>query len=155
MAAADGPGRARLLGINHAALEVGDLDAALELYGGLLDFEVGGRHGARMVFLDAGDQFLALSAGREQPPDDERHFGLVVDDRAAVRRALQRAGVDVLDGLGLNFRDHWGNRIQVVQYDEIQFTKAPAVLRGMGLGVLRKTEPAREELRARGMEGGD
>jgi catechol 2,3-dioxygenase-like lactoylglutathione lyase family enzyme len=146
-------GRARLVGINHIALEVGDIDEALEFYGGLLAFELRGRVGRRMAFLDAGDQFLALSAGRTQPGDDARHFGLVVDDRRALRRALEEAGVEILPGEGLDFRDPWGNRIQVVQYDEIQFAKTPPVLRAMGLAGLGKTEAAREELRRRGLDG--
>jgi lactoylglutathione lyase len=152
MPAADPPARARLVGINHVALEVGDLEAALAFYGRLLGFELRGRYGSRMAFLDAGDQFLALSVGRRQPADDERHFGLVVDDLAALRASLDAAGVAVLPERGVNFRDPWGNRIQAVQYDAIQFTKAPAVLRGMGLGHLTKTPAAREELRAKGMD---
>jgi lactoylglutathione lyase len=145
---------ARLVGINHIALEVGDIDAALEFYGRLLDFELRGRLGSRMAFVDAGDQFIALSAPRRQPPDEHRHFGLVVDDREAVRRALTEAGVDILPGRGLDFLDPWGNRVQVVQYDEIQFTKAPGVLRGMGVSDLTKTDAARAELRAKGLDEG-
>jgi catechol 2,3-dioxygenase-like lactoylglutathione lyase family enzyme len=145
-------GRANLVGINHIALEVGDIDAALEFYGRLLEFELRGRIGSRMAFLDAGDQFIALSAGRTQPPDGARHFGLVVDDREALRQALEDAGVEILGGAGLDFRDPWGNRIQVVQYDEIQFTKTPAVIRAMGLDGLGKTDAARAELRRKGVE---
>jgi catechol 2,3-dioxygenase-like lactoylglutathione lyase family enzyme len=147
-------GRAQLVGINHIALEVGDIDAALDFYGRLLDFELRGRIGSRMAFLDAGDQFIALSAGRTQPPDEARHFGLVVDDRAGLRRALEEAGVEII-GSGLDFRDPWGNRIQVVQYDEIQFTKTPGVLRAMGLDGLGKTPEAEEELRRKGVGGDD
>ncbi|MEA2355351.1 MAG: hypothetical protein QOD61_1480 [Solirubrobacteraceae bacterium] len=143
-------GRAQLVGINHIALEVGDIDAALEFYGRLLDFELRGRIGSRMAFLDAGDQFIALSAGRTQPADEARHFGLVVDDRAALRRSLEEAGVEIIGG-GLDFRDPWGNRIQVVQYDEIQFTKTPGVLRTMGLDGLGKTPAAEAELRGKGV----
>jgi lactoylglutathione lyase len=128
--------RARFLGLNHVALEVADVDAALAFYGGLMAFDDGGRHGTQMAFLDAGDQFLAVAATRGQPADDERHFGLVVDDRAALRHSLRQLGVEPLPGRGLSFRDPWGNRVQVVQYDEIRFTKAPEVLRGMGLGRL-------------------
>ncbi len=146
-------GRARLVGINHIALEVGDIDAALEFYGGLLAFELRGRVGRRMAFLDAGDQFVALSAGRTQPADDARHFGLVVDDRRALRAALEEAGVEILAGAGLDFRDPWGNRIQVVQYDEIQFSKTAPVLRALGLEGLGKTAAAQEELRRRGLDG--
>jgi catechol 2,3-dioxygenase-like lactoylglutathione lyase family enzyme len=145
--------RARLIGINHIALEVDDIDAALEFYGALLSFELRGRHGSSMAFVDAGDQFIALSAPRRQPPDENRHFGLVVDDREAVREALGRAGAEILPSRGLDFRDPWGNRVQVVQYDEIQFTKAPAVLDGMGVPGLTKTPSAREELRSKGLGG--
>ncbi len=146
---------ARLVGINHIALEVGDIDEALAFYGRILAFELRGRHGDEMAFLDAGDQFIALSAPRSQPPDDERHFGLVVDDAAAVCRALEAAGVQLLPGRGLDFRDPWGNRVQLVQYDELQFTKLPQVLESMGLAGLGKTDEAREELRGKGVELGD
>lgn len=146
-----GRSRARLVGINHVALEVDDIDAALEFYGRLFGFELRGRHGSRMAFLDAGDQFLALSAPRRQPPDRSRHFGLVVDDRDAVRAALEQAGAEIVPGRGLDFLDPWGNRVEVVQYDEIQFSKTPGVLAGMGLEDLGKTEAALEELRAKGL----
>ena len=138
--------RARFLGLNHVALEVGDVEAALAFYGRLMTFEDGGRHGAEMAFLDAGDQFLALAATPEATADGERHFGLVVDDRAALAHALREAGAELLPGRGLSFRDPWGNRVQVVQYDQIRFTKAPEVLRGMGVDGLTKTAAAREEL---------
>jgi lactoylglutathione lyase len=142
--------RARLVGINHVALEVGDLDAALEFYGGWLDFELRGRVPG-MAFLDAGDQFLALAEGRRQGPDDERHFGLVVDDRDAVRAALERAGIRPERGRGLLVRDPWGNVVEIVDYREIQFSKAPGVLAGMGLEGLEKTEAARRELAEKGL----
>ena len=143
--------RARAVGINHVALEVGDVDEALAWYARLVDFEVRGRVGTSMVFLDLGDQFLALSAGRRQPADDERHFGLVVDDPQAMRAALEEQGIERLPGRGLNFRDPWGNRIEVVGYEDIQFSKADAVLRGMGLDGLGKTESAWRELREKGL----
>jgi lactoylglutathione lyase len=142
--------RARLVGINHVALEVGDLDAALDFYGRWLDFELRGRVPG-MAFLDAGDQFLALSEGRRQSPDDDRHFGLVVDDRDAVRAALAAAGIEPEPGRGLLVRDPWGNLVEIVPYGEIQFTKAPGVLAGMGLGGLGKTEDARRELAEKGL----
>jgi predicted enzyme related to lactoylglutathione lyase len=145
--------RARLVGINHVALEVGDIDAALAFYGQLFEFELRGR-GRRMAFIDIGDQFIALSEGRTQPPDDSRHLGLVVDDRDAARAALARAGVEILPGTGLDFRDPWGNRVQIVEYSEIQFTKAPAILRGMALEHLSKTAGARHELRTKGLDDG-
>ena len=143
--------RVRLVGINHVALEVGDVEAALAFYGQLFELELRGR-GRRMAFIDIGDQFIALSEGRTQPPDQSRHLGLVVDDREAARAALVQAGVDILPGTGLDFRDPWGNLVQVVEYSEIQFTKAPAVLRGMGLERLSKTAGALQELRAKGLD---
>jgi catechol 2,3-dioxygenase-like lactoylglutathione lyase family enzyme len=141
---------ARAIGINHVALEVGDVDQALAFYGRLVHFELRGRAGD-MAFLDLGDQFLALSGGRRQPADDERHLGLVVDDVEAVRAALAGAGVAPLPGRGLSFLDPWGNRVEVVQYDRVQFSKAPSVLEGMGLSSLGKTEAARAELREKGL----
>src|SRR4051812_27896548 len=141
---------ARAIGINHVALEVGDLDEALAFYGRLFSFELRGRT-AGMAFIDLGDQFIALASGRRQPSDDGRHFGLVVDDKAAVRRALEEAGVEVLPGRRLDFLDPWGNRVEVVQYDQIQFTKTSPVLRALGAGDLGKTEAALEELRAKGI----
>jgi lactoylglutathione lyase len=143
----------RLVGINHIALEVGDVDEALEFYGRIFEFTLRGR-GARMAFIDMGDQFIALAAGRTQPPDSHRHFGLVVDDKEATRRALEEAGADILPGGGLDFRDPWGNHVQVVEYSEIQFTKAPEILRGLGLDGLEKSPEALAELRAKGIEAG-
>jgi lactoylglutathione lyase len=140
---------ARAIGINHIALEVGSIDEALEFYGRLLDFELRGRVGG-MAFVDMGDQFIALAEGRRQPADDERHFGLVVDDKEGMRNALKSAGVEILPGRGLDFRDPWGNRIQIVQYDEIQFSKTDAVARGMGIDPA-KTEAAQRELRKKGL----
>ena len=142
---------AKAVGINHVALEVGDVDEALAWYGRLIEFELRGRVGRSMAFVDLGDQFLAFSAGRRQPPDDERHFGLVVDDREAVRTALAEHGVEVLAGRGLNFRDPWGNRIEIVQYEDVQFSKTPGVLRAMGLGDLGKSEAAQRELAEKGL----
>jgi catechol-2,3-dioxygenase len=142
--------RAKLVGLNHVALEVGDVEEALEFYRRIFEFELRGR-GGRMAFIDMGDQFIALAAGRTQPADAHRHFGLVVDDKEAARRALQEAGVDVQPRGSVDFRDPWGNHVEVVEYGEIQFTKAEGVLRGMGLGELEKSERALEELRAKGL----
>jgi len=142
--------RVRLVGLNHVALEVGDVEEALEFYGHIFDFELRGRSG-RMAFLDMGDQFVALAQGRTQPPDAHRHFGLVVEDKEAARQALQDAGVQVPGSGRLDFRDPWGNHVEVVDYREIQFTKAESVLRGMGIGGLEKTEKALEELREKGL----
>jgi lactoylglutathione lyase len=143
--------KARFVGINHVALEVGDIDEALDFYGRLLDFELRGRIRNKMAFIDAGDQFIALSAGRRQAGDDSRHFGLVVDDSAAVREALVREGVAILPGRGLDFLDPWGNRVQVVQYDEIQFTKSATALERLGAGGLGKTPKAEAEMREKGL----
>jgi catechol 2,3-dioxygenase-like lactoylglutathione lyase family enzyme len=140
----------RLVGINHVALEVGDINEALAFYGRLFRFSLRSRS-RRMAFIDLGDQFLALSAGRTQGPDAHRHVGLVVDDKEGVRRALLEAGVELDPGGGLDFRDPWGNLLQVVDYRDVQFTKAPWVLRGMGLEGLAKSERALEELRAKGL----
>jgi predicted enzyme related to lactoylglutathione lyase len=140
----------RAIGFNHVALEVGDIDAALEFYGRLFDFELRSKS-HDMAFIDLGDQFLALQKGRTQPADDGRHFGLVVDDKKAARRALIAAGVEILPGPFLDFRDPWGNRIEIVGYENIQFTKAPNVLRGMRLEHLAKNEAAIKELSDKGM----
>jgi catechol-2,3-dioxygenase len=144
--------RPRLIGLNHIALEVGDVEEALEFYGRIFEFELRGR-GGRMAFIDMGDQFIALAEGRTQPPDAHRHFGLVVDDKEAARQALQEVGVDVQPRGSVDFRDPWGNNVQVVEYGEIQFTKAESVLRGMGLEGLEKSEQALEELRSKGLGG--
>ena len=142
--------KARMVGFNHVALEVGDIDAALAFYGRLFDFELRGKSDA-MAFIDLGDQFLALQKGRRQSPDDGRHFGLVVDDKEAVRKMLIEAGVEIVPGPFLDFLDPWGNRIEIVGYDNIQFTKAPHVLRGMGLTHLTKNDSAIKELADKGM----
>jgi lactoylglutathione lyase len=124
--------RPRLVGINHVALEVGDIDQALEFYGRLFEFEVEERS-ETAAFIQLGDQFIALMRGRSQPPDRARHFGLVVDDKEATRRALEAVGVEILPGRFLDFLDPWGNRVQVVQYDQIRFAKTDEVLQAMGL----------------------
>ena len=142
--------RPRLIGFNHVALEVGDIEDALAFYGRIFEFELRGKSDT-MAFIDLGDQFIALQKGRRQAADDGRHFGLVVDDKEKARRALEAAGVVLLDGPFLDFRDPWGNRIEIVGYDNIQFTKAPNVLRGMGLTHLTKNESAKKELAKKGM----
>jgi lactoylglutathione lyase len=143
-------GRAKLIGFNHIAIEVGDIEEALEFYGCLFEIELRGR-GPRMAFVDAGDQFLALAEGENSSPDRHRHIGMVVDDRRMVRRALKEMGVEVLPGRGLDFLDPWGNHWQVVDYSEIQFTKAPEILKGMGQGSLKKSKKALDELRRKGL----
>jgi lactoylglutathione lyase len=141
---------ARAIGINHVALEVGDIEAAVEFYRSIFGFPERGR-APGMAFLDMGDQFLALSEGRAAGRDAARHFGLVVDDKDAVRAALTQAGIDTSSSRRLDFHDPWGNFVEVVDYRDIQFTKDPAVLRGMGLEDLRKRDAALAELRAKGL----
>ena len=136
----------RLVGINHVALEVGDLEEALAWYGRIFEFELRGRAGNRMAFIDMGDQFIALASGRTQPPDEARHFGLVVDDKEAVRARLREEGIPAPAAGSLDFTDPWGNHVQVVGYRDVQFTKAPEILRGMKLDGLSKSEQAIQEL---------
>jgi catechol 2,3-dioxygenase-like lactoylglutathione lyase family enzyme len=145
-----GARKARAVGFNHVAIEVGDIEEALAFYGRLFDFKLRGK-GEDAAFIDLGDQFLALQKGRRQTADDGRHFGLVVDDKEAVRNALAEAGVKPLPGRFLDFLDPWGNRIEIIGYDNIQFIKAPNVLRGMGLSHLSKNEQAIKELADKGM----
>jgi lactoylglutathione lyase len=144
--------KARLMGMNHVALEVGNIDEALAFYGRLFEFSLRGRS-ARMAFIDMGDQFIALSQGRKQDPDASRHLGLVVDDKEKVRARLKKAGADIMPGSGVEFRDPWGNRIQMVEYTNIQFSKTSAVLEGMGCGDVRKSPAALRELARKGMAG--
>lgn len=141
--------KARMVGINHIALEVRDLDEAMEFFGRIFEFEIRSRF-ERMAFLDMGDQFIALAEGRSQPPDTERHFGLVVDDLDLARATLEEAGAEIVPSRGLDFLDPSGNHIQLVEYGAIQFSKTDEVLSGMGLD-LDKTESAIAELREKGM----
>jgi len=141
--------RARAVGINHVALEVGSVDEAIDFYGQVFEVTLRGRVPG-MAFIDLGDQFIALAEHRDRSPDAERHFGLVVDDKEAVRRALQGAGVAVAPSGKLRFRDPWGNSVEVVDYRDVQFTKAPEVLRGMDVE-LTKHEGALAELREKGL----
>ncbi len=141
--------RPRLVGVNHIALEVRDIDEALDFFGRIFTFELRGR-GEGQAFIDMGDQFIALMEGREQDRDVHRHFGLVVDDRSKVRELARAAGAEVIDGPFLDFIDPSGNRVQVVEYRDLQFSKTDAVLAGMGLD-LDKSEEATAELREKGM----
>jgi predicted enzyme related to lactoylglutathione lyase len=141
---------ARLVGINHVALEVGDVDEALAWYGRFFEFELRGRMGSQMAFVDIGDQFIAFARDANPHIDRERHFGLVVDDKDAARRALEDAGVELTRAPNCSFRDPWGNHVQVVDYREIQFTKSDRVLEGMGLSG-EKSERALAELREKGL----
>ena len=142
--------KARALGFNHVALEVGDIDEALAFYGRLVEFHLQSKS-ETAAFLYFGDQFVNFSKGRRQAPDDARHVGLVVDDKEAVRQTLEEMEVEILPGPFLDFLDPWGNRIEIVGYENIQFTKAPNVLRGMGLEHLKKSQKAIEELSKKGM----
>jgi lactoylglutathione lyase len=144
---------ARAIGINHVALEVDDIDEALAWYSRLLDFKLRGKR-PTMAWIDLGDQFIALSAGRREGPDDDRHFGLVVDDKPAVRAALLDAGVDVAPSGGLRFHDPWGNLIEIVDYRDVQFTKAPEVLSALAPEGLEKSDAALTELARKGLGGG-
>jgi catechol 2,3-dioxygenase-like lactoylglutathione lyase family enzyme len=137
---------ARLVGINHVAIDVGDLEEALAFYGRLFELELRGRVPG-MAFVDMGDQFLALAEKKVEQADGGRHFGLVVDDRQEVRRRLEEAGAEIVPTRGLRFRDPWGNSVEVVQYSDVQFTKAP----GMGADDLEKSESAVRELREKGL----
>ena len=141
--------KARAVGVNHVALEVGDIDEALAFYGEFLDFTLRSKS-ETMAFIDLGDQFIALSKGRRQPQDDERHFGLVVDDKEAVR-SLAKMGIEIVSSRFLDFYDPWGNRIEIVGYQGIQFSKTPFVLKGMGIADLGKTDAAKQELADKGM----
>jgi lactoylglutathione lyase len=142
--------KARAVGLNHVALEVGDIDEALAFYGRLFEITLRGKS-ETSAFVDLGDQFIAFQKGRVQGPDDGRHFGLVVTDKEAVRAALSEADIAPLPGPFLDFLDPWGNRIEIVEYQNVQFTKAPNVLRGMGLRDLSKNDTALKELSAKGM----
>ena len=138
---------ARLVGINHVALEVGDVGEALDFYGRFLEFELRGRR-STMAWIDAGDQFIALGQGSGGRAD---HVGIVVDDKEAVRRTARDAGLAVAASGRLRIRDPWGNVLEIVDYRDVQFTKTPEILRGMGLDGLEKSERAREELREKGL----
>lgn len=153
----DEKAKQRIVGINHVAIEVGDVKEALAFYGRIFEFELRGGDvnpqdsGDGAAFIDMGDQFIALNVGRTQKADDHRHFGLVVDDRSRVRDLIEAAGAKVLEGPTLDFVDPWGNRVQVVEYRDVQFLKTDAVLRCMGLN-LDKSEEAQAELREKGIE---
>ena len=129
---------------------MGDIDEALDFYGQFLAFTLRSRS-EEAAFIDLGDQFIALMTGRKQPQDDHRHFGLVVDDKDAVRKILDDMGVELVSDRFLDFLDPWGNRIEIIGYQGIQFSKTDDVLNGMGLTDISKTEKAKQELAAKGM----
>lgn len=150
MAANGNERKARAVGINHVALEVGDIGEALAFYGGFIDFEIESRS-ETAAFIYFGDQFINFALGRKQGPDDRRHFGIAVDDKELARETLDAMGVEILDGRFLDFLDPWGNRVEITTYANIQYTKAAHVLKGMGLGHLSKTEDALAQLRKKNM----
>ncbi len=139
----------RPVGINHVAVEVGSIDEALAFFERIFgELKLRGR-GRQMAFIDLGDQFIALESGRTQPPDGGRHIGLVVDDQDATVERAREAGAQMVGGH--DFLDPWGNHWQVVDYRDVQFTKTPRVLEGMGLADLEKSDDAIEELREKGL----
>jgi len=142
--------KAHAVGINHVALEVGDIREALDFYGRFLAFKVE-EETADMAIVYFGDQFINFIRNPNRRPDTMRHFGIAVDDKPQVARTLEAMGVPLLDSRFLDFLDPWGNRVEITTYTNIQFTKADHVLRGMGLGHLVKSEEALAELRAKGM----
>jgi catechol 2,3-dioxygenase-like lactoylglutathione lyase family enzyme len=142
--------KARAVGINHVAIEVGDIAEAIDFYGRFLEFSVEERT-EDMAIVYFGDQFINFIRNASREPDLMRHFGIAVDDKPLVRRTLEAMGVKLLGGRFLDFLDPWGNRVEITTYENIQFTKADHVLRGMGLGHLGKSDEAIEELRAKGM----
>ena len=142
--------KARAVGINHVALEVGNIDEALAFYGEFLDFEVE-RRNDNAAFIYFGDQFINFAKHDKRGADERRHFGIAVDDKELVRQKLEAMGVELLDTRFLDFLDPWGNRVEITTYVNIQYTKADHVLRGMGLEHLSKTEKAIAELHAKGM----
>ena len=142
--------KALAVGFNHVALEVGDIEEALAFYGKIFSFTLRGKS-KDQAFIDMGDQFLALMETKTPHQDRQRHFGLVVDDRAQVAKLAKAAGAEMVDGPFLDFLDPWGNRIEIVSYQNVQFTKAPNVLRGMGIAKLEKNETALKELAEKGM----
>ena len=150
MAADSASKKANAVGINHIALEVGDIDEALEFYGSFLNFDLRSKS-ETAAFIYFGDQFINFAKGRSQDPDDKRHFGIAVDDKELARETLKNMGVEVMLGRFLDFLDPWGNRVELTTYQNIQYTKAPGVLKGMGLAGLGKTDEAMKELTDKGM----
>ena len=147
---ADG-NKPRLVGINHVAIEVGDIDEALAWYGQIFDFALRGK-GEHNAFIDMGDQFINLTRVPDyrQDKEERRHIGFVVDDRSRIIELAKAAGARMVEGRFLDFLDPWGNRLEIIEYSNIQYTKAPNVQRGMGLN-LTKNDNAKKELAEKGM----
>lgn len=142
--------KSKMVGINHIALEVGDIDEALSFYNTIFEFSLRGKS-EHMAFIDLGDQFIALMKSGTIHSDKQRHFGLVVDDRSTVKELAEKAGAKFIEGEFMDFLDPWGNHIQVVEYADIQFTKTPQILQSMKLD-LKKSDKALKELAAKGIE---
>ncbi len=142
--------KARAVGINHIALEVGNIQEALDFYGRFIEFDIESQSDTA-AFIYFGDQFINFSLGRKQGPDDNRHFGIAVDNKELAKRTLEGMGVKFLGGPFLDFLDPWGNRVEITTYVNIQYTKADHILEGMGLGHLKKSDEAISELREKNM----
>jgi catechol 2,3-dioxygenase-like lactoylglutathione lyase family enzyme len=141
----------RLIGINHVAIEVGDIDEALAWYAQIFDFTLRGK-GERNAFIDMGDQFINLTLVPDQSAQgvEKRHIGFVVDDRSTIIELAKAAGAPMVEGPFLDFLDPWGNRLEIIEYSNIQFSKTPGVMRGMGLA-LDKNDKAKKELADKGI----
>jgi len=144
------PTKATAIGINHIALEVGNIAEALAFYGSFLNFTITSQS-EDAAFIYFGDQFINFSKGRTQTPDEKRHFGIAVDDKELVRNTLTKMDVALLGGRFLDFLDPWGNRIEITTYTNIMFSKTTTILRGMGMDHLQKTDEALSELDKHGL----
>ena len=137
------------MGLNHVALDVGGIDEALDFWRALFpDLRLRSRSRG-MAFIDLGDQFIALFEHAVEPRIEHRHFGLVVDDVAAVIAAARERGASIRRN---SVGDPWGNRFDVVAYSDVQFMKAEPVLRAQEATHLTKTDSALAELREKGIE---
>ena len=144
------PTKATAIGINHIALEVGNIAEALAFYGSFLNFTITSQT-EDAAFIYFGDQFINFAKGRTQTPDEKRHFGIAVDDKELVRNTLTEMDVTLLGGQFLDFLDPWGNRIEITTYTNIMFSKSTAILRGIGMDHLQKTDEALAELDKQGL----
>ena len=142
--------KATAIGINHVALEVGNIAEALAFYGRILNFTITSQS-ENAAFIYFGDQFINFAKGRAQVPDEKRHFGIAVDNKELVRDTLIEMGVALFGGRFLDFLDPWGNRVEITTYTNIMFSKSTAVLRGMGMDHLQKTDESLAELDKHGL----
>ncbi len=144
------PTKATAIGINHIALEVGNIAEALAFYGSFLNFTITSQT-EDAAFIYFGDQFINFAKGRTQASDEKRHFGIAVDDKELVRNTLTQMDVTLLGGQFLDFLDPWGNRIEITTYTNIMFSKTTAILRGMDMDHLQKTDQALGQLNKHGL----